>query len=78
MNCITFNDVLNLNENLKQYGYLLILKDMCAGQVVSIRNLNKEKVSDIPKNIYEIIESYFKMKFIKLEYNEGKTSFLIV
>lgn len=77
MDIVSFQDIIRINEDLKEFGFLLMLKDMCSGQLVSIRTLQKEKTLDIPEQVYDIIDKYFKNHFIKINYNEEKTTFSI-
>lgn len=77
MDIVSFQDIMRLNDELKEYGFLLMLKDMCSGQLVSIRTLEKEKTLDIPKQVYNIIDTYFKNHFIRINYNQEKTTFSI-
>lgn len=77
MEIASYQDIMVLNQELKPYGFLLILKDMCSGQLVSIRTLDKQKCLDIPQEVYDIINKYFRNHFIKINYNEEKTTFSI-
>lgn len=77
MYIISFQELMDLNKELKKFGFMLILKDICSGQLVSIRTLDGVKTLDIPSQVYQIIEKRFKGSFVKIKYNEEKTTFLI-
>lgn len=80
MAIIIFDDIIKINEFLKEYGIKASLQDACGMQSIKLKYLESNEKIDfnkIDKKIYVIIEKYFFNKNMKVEYGLDK-AFLFI
>ena len=79
MKFVSFNEIIDCNEFLKQMGlnFKIHLRDACGRQSCWIEVLESNSIEGRYDVLYEALEEFFGKLGMKLEYSDDKINFWI-